>query len=401
MSASTKLLMWGVIILLLLPGYNFYLNGILQYRFGMPSISAVSYILMALIGAWSYLMLNGKGRQKPLTIILLLFLGTMLSYFLYPDIRDALLAKGYNPLDSQAVVLFLYCVPAMIVASRLPSWEKAFDIMAKFSMAVVPIGIFSYWVQIQALGVLELDYMSVSSFLVLPVCTLCSYGYVHRKWSPFLIALVGITYIFVVGSRGAFLCSMVSLLFCLYRMFRHSGTVYKIGMAVVIAVAVAYFGQSFIQSSESAAESGFGRGRTLNKIEEGSFFVSMGREEINKVVDAGIWENPLGYGLFGDRHVMVKGGLPPTYCHSIIREFLCDFGVIIGVILLFYLVYMLYKTQKKIKDPYAYEALVIVTIAGLVHLLASGTYLTDIMFWAMIGLMMNPYIQHPNSLMKK
>lgn len=401
MTTSAKLLMWGVIILLLLPGYNFYLNGILQYRFGMPSISAVSYMLMALVGVWSYLRLNGKGKSRQIVFIVLLGACTLLSYIIYPEIRNALLAKGYNPLDSQAVMLFLYCVPTMTITSLLPSWERTFDIMAKLSMAIVPIGIFSYWVQIQTLGVLELDYMSVSSFLVLPVCILCSYGFMHRKWYPILIALVGIAFIFVVGSRGALLCSVASLLFCLYRMFRHSDLVYKISMAVMIVAAIAYFGQSFILSSESAADSGFGRGRTLDKIEEGSFFVSMGREEINKVVDAGIWENPLGYGLFGDRHVMVKGGLPPTYCHSIIREFLCDFGVIIGVILLFYLVYMLYKTQKKIKDPYAYEALVIVTIAGLVHLLASGTYLTDIMFWAMIGLMMNPYIQHPNSLMKK
>jgi len=389
--------MWSVIALLLLPAYNYYLNGIIQFQFQMGSVSAFSYILMALIGAWGYLQLIRLKKNSVLVIFAALLIGTIFSYIIYPDIREALMAPGYNPLDSQAAMLFLYCVPAMILSNELPNWERTFDIIAKFSMVLVPIGILSYYVQLQTRNVMEINYMSISTNLVLPVCALSSYGYIHRKWYPFLIALAGIVFIFICGSRGAMLCTVLCLIFCLFRMFRHSGGVYRLFMTVIVFVLIGYLGQSFIQFSESAADSGFGRGRTLELMEEGSFFESAGRDEINIVIDSGIARNPFGYGLFGDRHVMVQRGLPATYCHNIIREFLCDFGVLIGTILLIYLVYMLYKSNKSIKDPYAYEILVTVTFVGLIHLLASGTFLADIAFWTMVGILLNPYIRLYNS----
>lgn len=396
MNSSTRemqLLKWGIITLLLLPAYNFYLNGIVQFLLGGSSISAVSYILMALIGVWSYFLFAKYKHGKENFLFVLLLLGTLLAYLLYPDIRSALLASSYNPLDSQALMLFLYCVPAMFISSKVHRWEDIFNIVSRLSMALIPIAIFSYWVQIRTLGVLEINYMSISTFLVLPICAVCSYGYINKKWYPFIFAIVGIIFIFVCGSRGALVCSLVGFIFSIFRYFRKSNIVYKILMAIVIISAIFYFGQSFIRSAGYAVESGLGRGRTLMKLEEGSFFESDGREEINQVINAGIRDNPFGYGLFGDRHIMVKGGLPPSYCHNIIKEFICDYGIVVGTFLLIYLIYMMYKTTKRTKDRYAIEIMVMVICSGVLTLLTSGTYLTDIMFWSMVGIMINPYVK--------
>ena len=77
-----------VSLLLLGPSINFYLNDIIQYMFGMGSVSAIVYILLALIGISAYPCLFKKGCKNKYVGLTIVFMTVVmiLSYFVHPSI---------------------------------------------------------------------------------------------------------------------------------------------------------------------------------------------------------------------------------------------------------------------------------------------------------------------------
>ena len=125
------------------------------------------------------------------------------------------------------------------------------------------------------------------------------------------------------------------------------------------------------------------RSRTLLLFLQDGVHLS-GRDIIYRGVMAEIIESPwLGIGIAGDRRVLSGG-----YTHNFFIELIGNFGFILGILVSVGIIILIIKALI-IKDRDKYNLIIIWMSLGFVHLMVSGSYLTDINFWIFLGLMIS------------
>jgi O-antigen ligase len=101
-------------------------------------------------------------------------------------------------------------------------------------------------------------------------------------------------------------------------------------------------------------------------------------------VVAEIIENPiLGIGIAGDTRIIGN-----SYVHNFFIEVIGNYGIILGVIVSIIVLLLIMKFLLA-KDTFKYNLVIIWLSLGFVHLMVSGSYLTDLKFWIFLGLMIN------------
>jgi O-antigen ligase len=109
-----------------------------------------------------------------------------------------------------------------------------------------------------------------------------------------------------------------------------------------------------------------------------------GRDRIYETIIKEIIDSPiLGIGIAGDRPLFISG-----YVHNVFFEILANFGVVIGSLISILLLTRLVQSLKS-KDIEKYNIVIIWISLGFVHLLFSSSYLIDIRFWILIGVIVN------------
>ncbi len=219
------------------------------------------------------------------------------------------------------------------------------------------------------LGLYDLEFsynQGIGYILLFPILVL----FYQQRWFSVLFSAVLFLLLLMFGSRAP----LVSIgLFFVYTLLSEK----KIGVLFIIIlliIAIIPLLLSFIESM------GFSS-RTLELYLSGDLNSDNGRDDVSSLIWAGIKQNPYGWGLFGDR-VATYG---ETYAHSIVREIICDLGVILGpiVLLLFFynVVVLLFKLKGGDRDIYALFA-----FACLAPILFSGSFLTNVDFYLFVGL---------------
>lgn len=202
--------------------------------------------------------------------------------------------------------------------------------------------------------------------ILLPMLVL----FYQRKIYSIIISFLLFMLLVVYGSRGPLLTIAVFLLYILISK-KSFGLV---GLIVVIGLAGFNVFVSYIDSLGISS-------RTISMILGGNLDAESNRDVISqKAIDL-INANPItGYGLFGDRKPI------GDWCHNILLEVFCDFGVILGSILLllfFYGVIWAFIKLKGInKDIFA-----MFIAYALVPMFVSNSYLTDSNFALFVGLL--------------
>ena len=381
---------YSLLMCIFIPSYNYYLNEIFQLDLGRGSISGFSYVLLAIIGLYSYTF--APHVNKKLVVLMgSVLLGMFVSYLLYPGIKGAFLDKDYNPLTSALLFLPLIAFPMMVLTNYLKDrLTLILDYARVPSLALITLAIIDYyWTVIVNGHFFDVQYMSFSYFMLPATCLSFVYGLERGKTLDIIAAIAGFLVILVVGSRGCFVCGMVFIaMACIKRYSLSFGKMLGfIAVLVTIVIAISYTFTSFSDNMISFMDEHGASSRTLMKINDGSFEESDSRGKIYKMMADAISENPLGYGLMGDRFILSQHG-NQGYCHSLFYEFLVDYGVILGPVLLLLLTGTLFIRLKKcIKNDY-YYILAFFTVAGFVKLFFSGSYLDESYFWGLLGVIM-------------
>ena len=120
-----------------------------------------------------------------------------------------------------------------------------------------------------------------------------------------------------------------------------------------------------------------------------SFSQSSTRVQIWETAFAGINKSPIiGYGMWGDRPI-VNG-----FVHNIFIEFLCSYGYFFGSLLFVILVGFICKSVfRKHYDTLIHEMILVSIPAGFINLLFSGSYLTNIWFFFLVGLLIKYHLE--------
>lgn len=389
-SKRERFALYALILCVFIPSYNYFINELLQSNLGMESVSAYFYLVLALIGAFSYTYLR-KVAPKLFVIIILISLGLIISYFLYPEIGDVFWSQDFNPLTSAFLYLPFIAFPMMIYSNYLSqNIQVLIDHIRIPSIALILLAVFDYyWTVIIHGNYFAINYMSFSYSMLPAVCFSFAYGLNNRKALDVIIALLGLIVVLIIGSRGCFLCGF---LFCAIASIKHytlssTGRLLAfLGIALALFISVPLFFPTFTEKVMSYLDQHGATSRTLQKMVDGTVSESDDRTAIYVLMTDAIEDKPLGYGLMGDRFILAKNG-NQGYAHSIIYEFLVDYGIVLGPLLILILFYtILHKHIKSFKQN-DYYVLAAFTALGFIKLFFSGSYLAEPFFWALIGLL--------------
>ena len=268
-----KVALISFILCIFLPSFNYYLNHIFQLDLGMGSISALSYIILAVVGLFAYTYLL-KINPKLILIMALVFVALLISYLLYPEIREAFISEDYNPLTSMLLFIPLMGFPMMIYSNYLGKSIIQYDHYIRFpSLVLVVFAIFDYYWTVLINGhYFDVNYMSFSYYMLPAVCFSFYYGISKKRILDSIISIIGLVFILITGARGCFLCGVfffaITSLKC-YSLSVGKFLLYSISIITLVFI-VLNFLPSFSDRVMSYMEEYGASSRTLIKMSEGT-----------------------------------------------------------------------------------------------------------------------------------
>lgn len=278
--------------------------------------------------------------------------------------------------------LFFICLPSFIYAYSIEDWDILMKVIKKVSNIVFIIGtilgllVFAGNVSVGSYS------MSLSYYMLLPSVVYLDDFMDRFSLKKGLALLTLLIIILGLGSRGPVLCiavfGILKILKSLKKMTLKRVLIYFIVFSLVI-ICFIFFDK--IISFMFSLLSHFGvNSRSLKLFLRNSIHLS-GRDRIyNKVISETLKQPILGLGLAGDR-VIIGGG----YAHNIFLEIMSHFGIVIGTFIIFSLLWLIFKSLKQ-KSELRYNIIIIWVSIGFIPLLVSSSYLINMNFWVMLGL---------------
>lgn len=229
------------------------------------------------------------------------------------------------------------------------------------------------------------------AYALLPHMLFVGYDFILSKR---VISLITTLCSFIVmlgqGTRGAILCVLVFVALVCFRRIRNAKLSVKLLIAVILMAWIVILINTNILNAlafglqSKLYEAGLST-RTLDSFLQFEYVGDSGRSLLNTSFFESIWDLPLiGYGLMGD--VALLG----TYSHNIFIELIIEFGLLIGGIIAISIVAILIRAFKLLNDEKYYITCLFFCI-GFVKLLVSGTYLTELWFFFLMGMCIRIY----------
>lgn len=247
-----------------------------------------------------------------------------------------------------------------------------------------------YWIGVVGLdGQARMTYSVSYGYTVLPFAlTFLYYALKEKKMHEILAATVSLGMILAGGSRGAILfVGLFCVLYCFINI-KNSKHKFRNLFIIIVLFFLLFISYHTVLTFIIDVLSRLGiSSRFITSLLSGNIAEDNGRNRIWGAAIQMIKDNPWGYGAMGSQHVISKY-IYAGYPHSVVLEFLIDFGVIFGIILLIILGYnafsMLFSPQKKKWLP-AFLPLFCSTCCLFISL----TYWGLPSFWACIGISVN------------
>lgn len=377
----------------MLPPFNFYINNIL-ISFGLPSIGTVLYMLILLTEFYGMILAQrtraiGKGVYA-LSIIVSIM--AILSYLIYYDeLGTRLINEKYHIYYSELLFLFFFGLPMLLISSACRRWDLVVNYSSKIAPVIVALAFiawrsfgFSTW------GDLSINYMVLSYNLLTAGCICIAQAVKGVRPVYWIATSIFLFIILAAGCRGALVCVIAFVALILFYQATTATRGAKawrlMGMVILLVIPLtitSLFGdiEGFFYKSGISS-------RSMEMLSDDTFFEDAARNSIRTAIWRGVTENPLGYGLYGDRYVCAKyyqGGA--EYSHNIVYEFIADFGIVLGSVLLIVIIISIVKIYRKQRTTDIGFVLLFLIPDGLLKLLFSNSFLMNPTFFIIIGIL--------------
>lgn len=367
------------------PILNFFLARLLT-AFGFDTFTKVVYVFIFLSSAIAYII---SVRENPIisffiiSIFMILYLVAylmnhkILDVFLYPNFYESNLVKFWG----LAIPLFLLGLTSLNLDYLLKSFSR-YAFFASILFVVVNI------VELFVIKSNLIHYMTISYFGLISVIFTYHNGVVKKQKLYLLIALVSSVFIVFGGTRGALL-TLFAFYFLHFFIFSfgkmaNASKIMLLIFGAFIIVAFLNIDNVFSYLNSVLLKLGY-KSRITNFLMSGDFFESQGRNEIYLKLIENL--NLLGYGIYGDWLFI------GVYAHNWILELLIQFGIVLGLILIFSLFFLVLKSiffaAKTKNKTYALFLIYFISILFTKFLL-SASYLSSQEFWLLLGIILMP-----------
>ena len=383
----------AVCVLAFLPAINFFLNQILQTYFSFSSISSIFYLFMAAIGLAAYTWYFSKSQSIIVITAILILLLTFISYSIYPEISTEIINNEINPLTNTILGLFCYQIPAMIYASNIKKWDVLMSRMYVYSIFTLFLGIVSFYYFTFKTNSEDIpNYMVYSYNLLTGLGPLVVFSFLNKNLFDIILVFIGAVCMLINGARGAQVAFVLIIFCCMLFLstLNKYQTVFLLTLTFILLVTFISNPKGVSDALDNVLGDYNIHSRTLMKLLEGDAMSQSGRDIIREDIIVGITNNPFGYGLFGDRYLTAIGSWgTPTYCHNFFFEICCDFGILIGPIIILYLFISISRLLRDKQNPHKANVMLMLLPCGIFQLLFSGSFIVNITFFLVIGSIFN------------
>ena len=203
-----------------------------------------------------------------------------------------------------------------------------------------------------------------------------------HKLLDLIIVIVSFIELLIFGSRGPVIPVAIFTIFMIIRLItkikRTELKILLISILTASSILGVIFFKDILQLFVNLLNLLNIQSRSLRLFLNDLKYVSH-RDELFVFINESIKKNWLfGTGITSDR--LITG---VTYAHNIVLELFVDFGVIFGTMPIIIFIYFLFKAIIKNKDKLVF--IFFLLCVGLVPLFVSGSYLEQMWFWILLG----------------
>lgn len=219
-----------------------------------------------------------------------------------------------------------------------------------------------------------------------------------KKIKYLLMFIISMPFVILYGTRTPLVCVFFALFLYLLVVMEKSVKEHKVYFDIknfrllyllflILIIVIAYALRSGRERTTDVLSSGQ---RIIYIITNGGFLKSDGRINIYKICIDLIMESPCGgVGILSDRVKIAEqfgGGFIGTYAHNIILEWLLQFGIIVGGILLLGLGIICWKLLFRTKDRDKRTVSIYLVGFGMSFLMLSGTAFDCCELYVLLGM---------------
>lgn len=294
--------------------------------------------------------------------------------------------ENHSYLTDLLFPVFFMSLPAFIYAASINNWSILKKFMERVGFIIFTIGLILGFLTFYGNVSVGIYSMALSYYMLFP--TILFLNKLLEKFSAFklLLFLSSLMIILTLGSRGAILSLAVFTLFKLIRItkpYTYSAMYYR--MFIVGHAILFYINLNEILNYLYNYLLNLGiYSRSIDLFIRGKDVHLSGRDVIySDTIDA-ISNNPLlGIGLGGDRRLTYTG-----YAHNFFLEVISHFGIIFGSIIILIIFTLIFRCLVT-RTEENYTMIIIWICLGFVPLMVSSSYLIEINFWILMGLIVN------------
>lgn len=332
--------------------------------------------LFLTLGAWSYM----KTRIKFFDIFLYLTFVFIyiISILIEIDSSDYLINNMYT--------ILIQIVPTYFIGLCINDNDiKMFKLLHITSIISIYMHLIS--TLFLDISVSQMNDAMDFAYRIQPHVLMVGYFYLKEKKKIDLISLlIGMLSLIWFGSRGAFILTILYLIFfdLFFNKHRYNFLYYSLVFISIFIVSMNSI-KFFICIRNILMSFGI-KTRIFDRIIEQTFFSSVGRNVIKDELYGSLSQKPFfGFGIAGDRPICYK--VQEVYAHNLFLELFVSYGLIIGAILLFLIFTILFKAlylsnKTRIGD----FILILIFSSGFLKLFLSSSYLLEYEFFFLLGI---------------
>lgn len=318
--------------------------------------------------------------QKLFCSLAFFFVSYFITLIAFPQNIKYMWTTADDLLTNPTYILLFFMIAGFIVSFYLKDIELFISIFEKFSIVTVALLAIRFFMGFIIKSTMP-EYMTFSYNLLLPTTFILLMCIKEFRLYRAIVAILGVTLIFVAGCRGALLAIIISPLIYIFFFGKLDKKIkYRLTiLLVVLSLIVVLFYDPILQLV-SRKLIGIGlNSRTLEMLLDSSIMNDSSRGNILQNTVSQI--DLLGCGLWGDR-VILDGRYP----HNIIVEILVDYGWILGSGIVALVIYILLRGLRK-TDATKSVVLCSLLSSGFIKLLLSSSFLAqEPAFYVLIAL---------------
>lgn len=231
------------------------------------------------------------------------------------------------------------------------------------------------------------NYMTYGMVLVTPTCFVMQRAFAKpSRLNIFTLILFEINVI-VYGHRGALLVTMVMMAIFFIKYVNIQKKLF-VGIGGIFVFLLFFtFQEQIVQFLFYLMERMGLESRTLTKLLSGDITDDSERKMIWALMAAAIFNSfPFGRGIGADRLLLGRAMRDGLYAHNFILELCLDYGLVLGSIIVFWIIRMVYNSLRNIESEEWSELIVPFLVPSVLSLLTSASIYKYWLFWLSVGL---------------